>query len=59
MKKNKRSWFKHYDSMPIEEAIKMLTDHISQIKSREDRCAHDSYIKDMEAQRDEYKRRLK
>ena len=55
---NKRQWYKHYDSMSLQDAIKILTDTISELKSGKDKFNHSSFILDLEAQRDEYKRRL-
>ena len=59
MKKNKRTWFTHYDSLPLEVAIKVLTDSISQIKGTKTEYEDNSFFLDLIAQRDEYKRRLK
>lgn len=57
--KTKRTWRKHFDTMPAKDAVKALTDLISQLKSQEGYNRDDSFIRDLEWQRDEYKKRLK
>ena len=53
---SKRQRYKHYDNLPIEEAIKALQSTIDSLYGQNQ---HDSFIRDLQEQLNGYKQKLK